>query len=124
MEEVVQWLQSGGYAAKVVTAENGKRHILSNSGGHPYNIFTPGCPSGRCPSLEFIAGVILDGKFDVAKLNKWNGKFLWCKSYYDSAIGPCLTMDIALSPGGTFESLNSQFAAWNERHEKFVHFLS
>jgi hypothetical protein len=123
LEEVVAWLESGGYSAKVVTADNGKRHILSNSGGHPFDIFTPGCLSGRCPSLEFVAAAIVDGKFDVSRLNEWNGKFLWCRSYYDSAVGPCLTMDIALWPGGTFESLNSQFAAWNERHDKFMRFL-
>jgi hypothetical protein len=123
MEEVVAWLESGGYSAKVVTTESGKRHILSNSHGHPFDIFTPGCISGRCASLELVAGLIVDGKFNVSKLNEWNGKFLWCKAYYDSAIGPCLAMDIALWPGGTFEALNHQFAAWNDRHDKFVRFL-
>jgi hypothetical protein len=123
MEEVVAWLESGGYSAKVVTADSGKRHILSNTSGHPFDIFTPGCTSGRCPALEFIAGFIVDGKFKVSKLNEWNGKFLWCRAYYDSAVGPCLSMDIALWPGGTWEALNSQFAAWNERHDKFIRFL-
>ncbi len=124
MEEVVAWLESGGYSAKIVTAENGKRHILSNTRGHPFDIFMPGCTSGRCPSLELIAGLIIDGKFNVAKLNEWNGKILWCRAYYDSAIGPCISMDIALWPGGTFEALNGQFAAWIERHDKFRRFLS
>ena len=33
LEEVIAWLQSGGYAAKVVTREDGKRHIESWSQG-------------------------------------------------------------------------------------------
>ena len=120
LEEVIAWLQSGGYAAKVVTREDGKRHIESWSQGTLFNIFTPGCQSGRCGSLELVFAFSSKGKFDVSRLNEWNSDVPWGKAYYDTVNDPCLDMDISLSPGGTFESLNDQFGTWNNVLSTFV----
>ena len=120
LEEVVAWLQSGGYTAKVVTREDGKRHIESWSQGTLFNIFTPGCQSGRCGSLELVFAFSSKGKFDVSRLNEWNSDVPWGKAYYDTVNDPCLDMDISLSPGGTFESLNDQFGTWNNLLSTFV----
>jgi hypothetical protein len=120
LEEVVAWLQSGGYSAKVVTADGGKRHIESWSQGTLFNIFTPGCQSGRCASLELVFAFSSKGKFDVSQLNEWNSDVPWAKAYSDTVNDPCLDMDIALSPGGTFESLNDQFGTWNNVLSTFV----
>jgi hypothetical protein len=120
LEEVVAWLQSGGYSAKVVTAESGKRHIITNSHGTPFDIFMPGCESGRCSSIELVVAFACKGKFDVSKLNEWNSEIPWCKAYYDSVNDPSLDMDIALSPGGTYESLNDQFLTWNRVLGNFI----
>jgi hypothetical protein len=120
LEEVIAWLQSGGYAAKVVTREDGKRHIESWSSGTLFNIFTPGCQSGHCASLELVFAFSSKGKFDVSRLNEWNSDVPWGKAYYDTVNDPCLDMDISLSPGGTFESLNDQFATWNNILSNFI----
>jgi len=120
LEEVIAWLQSGGYAAKVVTREDGKRHIESWSQGTLFNIFTPGCQSGRSASLELVFAFSSKGRFDVSRLNEWNSDIPWGKAYSDTVNDPCLDMDIALSPGGTFESLNDQFAAWNKILSAFI----
>ncbi len=120
LEEVIAWLQSGGYAAKVVTREDGKRHIESWSQGTLFNIFTPGCQSGRCASLELVFAFSSKGKFDVSRLNEWNSDVPWGKAYGDEVNDPCLDMDIALSPGGTFESLNDQFGTWNNILSNFI----
>jgi hypothetical protein len=120
MEEVVGWLQSGGYSAKMVTAESGKRHIVTNSHGTPFDIFMPGCDSGRCTSIELVVAFACKGKFDVSKLNDWNREIPWCKAYYDSVNDPSLDMDIALSPGGTYESLNDQFLTWSTVLGNFI----
>ncbi len=120
MEEVVAWLQSGGYSAKVVTADGGKRHIMTNAHGVPFDIFTPGCQSGRCASIELVVAFDRKGKFDVSRLNEWNSETPWCKAYYDTVNDPCLDMDIALSPGGTYESLNDQFLTWNRVLSRFI----
>ena len=120
LEEVVAWLQSGGYAAKVVTREDGKRHIESWSSGTLFNIFTPGCQSGRCGSLELVFAFSSKGKFDGSRLNEWNSDVPWAKAYFDTVNDPCLDMDISLSPGGTFESLNDQFGTWNNVLSNFI----
>ena len=120
LEEVVAWLQSGGYAAKVVTREDGKRHLESWSQGTLFNIFTPGCQSGRCASLELVFAFSSKGKFDVSRLNEWNSDVPWAKAYFDTVNDPCLDMDISLSPGGTFESLNDQFGTWNNVLSSFI----
>jgi hypothetical protein len=120
MEEIVAWLQSGGYSAKVVTADNGKRHIVTNAHGTPFDIFTPGCASGRCASIEIVVAFSRKGKFNISLLNEWNSEVPWCKAYYDSVNDPCLDMDIALSPGGTYESLNDQFSTWNTVLGRFI----
>lgn len=120
MEEVVAWLQSGGYSAKVVTAESGKRHIISNSHGTPFDIFMPGCDGGRCASIELVVAFACKGRFDASRLNEWNSETAWCKAYYDSVNDPSLDMDIALSPGGTYESLNDQFLTWNRVMGMFI----
>jgi len=120
LEDIVAWLQGGGYSAKVVTAEDGKRHILSNTQGDPFNIFTPGCMVGRCASISLVIAFSTKGKFDVSQLNEWNSDVPWCKAYYDTVNDPCLDMDISLWPGGTYESLNDQFATFNSVLGKFI----
>jgi hypothetical protein len=120
LDEVIAWLQSGGYAAKVVTREDGKRHIESWSQGTLFNIFTPGCQSGRCASFELVFAFSSKGKFDVSRLNEWNSDVPWGKAYSDEVNDPCLDMDISLSPGGTFESLNDQFGTWNNVLSSFI----
>ena len=120
MEEVVAWLQSGGYFATVVTGDSGKRHIEISSQGTKFNIMTPGCQSGRCGSLELSFGFSSRGRFKVSQLNEWNSQIPWGKAYYDSANDPWLEMDIALWPGGTWEALNNRFAAWNSILGRFI----
>lgn len=119
-EDVVAWLASGGYAATMVTGTDDNRHIEAWMQGVRFNIMTPGCPGGRCPSLELLFGFPCHGKFAVSQLNEWNGKIRWCRAYYDSANDPWLTMDIPLWPGGTFEALNGQFAVWSDRLGRFI----
>ena len=120
IEDVVAWLQSAGYAAKVVTAESGTRHIVSNTMGTPFNVFMGDCNGERCASINLAAGFSTGGKFDILQINDWNNNNRWCRAYYDSVNDPWLEMDIDLSPGGTYESLNDQFAAWNTVLGRFI----
>ena len=120
IEDVVAWLQSAGYSAKVVTAESGKRHIVSNTMGTPFNVFMGDCKDERCASLNLAAGFSTGGKFDIAQINDWNNNNRWCRAYYDNVNDPWLEMDIDLWPGGTYESLNDQFATWNTTLGRFI----
>lgn len=118
--DIVAWLQSAGYVAKVVTGPSGEPHVESTTQGVTFNIFTGDCKGERCASLELAAGLAMNGKFDIAHINEWNSKNRWCRAYYDSVNDPWLEMDIDLWPGGTYESLNDQFAAWNATLGRFI----
>jgi hypothetical protein len=120
IEDLVAWLQSAGYSARVVTAESGNRHIVSNTMGTPFNVFVGDCKGERCASMNFAAGFSTGGKFDVSQINDWNSNNRWCRAYYDNVNDPWLEMDINLSPGGTYESLNDQFKSFNGRLARFI----
>jgi hypothetical protein len=120
IDDVVAWLQSAGYSAKVVTAPSGKRHIVSATLGTPFNVFLGDCQGERCASINLAAGFSTGGKFDTSQINDWNNNNRWCRAYYDDVKDPWLEMDIDLSPGGTYESLNDQFAAWNTTLGRFI----
>lgn len=120
IEDVVAWLQSAGYSAKVVTSENGRRHVVSSTQGCPFNVFMGDCKGERCASIELSAGFATNGKFDTAQINDWNSNNRWCRAYYDSVNDPWLEMDIDLWPGGTYESLNDQFLTWNSTLGRFI----
>jgi Putative bacterial sensory transduction regulator/zinc-ribbon domain len=120
LEDLVGWLQSAGYSAKVVTAPNGKRHIVSNTQGTPFNVFVGDCQGERCASMNFAAGFSTGGKFDVSQINDWNNNNRWCRAYYDDVKDPWLEMDIDLYPGGTWESVNDQFGTWNATLGRFI----
>jgi len=120
IDDVVAWLQSAGYSAKVVTAPSGKRHIVSATEGTPFNVFLGDCQGERCASINLAAGFSTSGKFDISQINDWNNNNRWCRAYYDDVKDPWLEMDIDLSPGGTYESLNDQFAAWNTTLGRFI----
>jgi hypothetical protein len=70
--------------------------------------------------MNFAAGFSTGGKFDVSQINDWNSNNRWCRAYYDNVNDPWLEMDINLSPGGTYESLNDQFKSFNGRLARFI----
>jgi len=120
IEDLVAWLQSEGYSAKVVTGNDGERHIVSNTQGSPCNIFLHDCKGERAASLGLATGYATNGKFDISQMNEWNSNNRWCRAYYDSINDPWLVMDIDLWPGGTYESLRDQFGAWNNTLARFI----
>ena len=120
IEEVAAWLGSEGYSVKFVTGQSGKRHIESSTQGFPLNIFLGDCKGERCASLELAAGFATSGKFDISQINAWNHHNRWCRAYYDNVNDPNLRMNIALWPGGTYESLNQWFATWNRTVARFI----
>ena len=120
MEEVVAWLEGAGYSAKVTIGTNsGRPHIDTNVQDTPVTVMSDP-KGGRCDYLNFVAGFSANGKFDIAQINAWNYDNRWCTAYYDDVNDPWLGMCIALSPGGTYESLNDQFNTWNRTLGRFI----
>ena len=119
LEEVVEWLESAGYPAKVVAGNSGKLHVGTSAQDSPVAIMLD-LKGGRSAFLNFVSGFSTHGKFDIAQINAWNYDNRWCAAYYDDVNDPWLGMAVSLSPGGTYEALNDQFATWNRTLGRFV----
>jgi hypothetical protein len=120
MDEVVAWLEGAGYSAKVtIGSSSGRPHIDTTVQDTPVAVMFE-VKDGRCAYLNFVAGFSANGKFDIAQINAWNYDNRWCTAYYDDVNDPWLAMCIALAPGGTYESLNDQFATWNRALGRFI----
>ena len=120
VQDVVAWLQSQGYSAKVVPDPDGDCHILTNIQGTDCNVFLNDAKDGRYQSIGFGVGFATNGKFDIAHVNEWNTNNRWTRVYYDNVNDPWIMMDVDLWPGGTYESLRDQFAAWNNTLARFI----
>lgn len=118
-EEVVAWLESAGYSAKIVIGKSGKPHVETSTQGTPVSIMADG-KGGRTAYLSLVAGFATDGKFDIAQINAWNYDNRWCTAYYDDVKDPWLGMAIDLWPGGTYESLSDRFATWDRTLGRFI----
>jgi Putative bacterial sensory transduction regulator/zinc-ribbon domain len=120
MEDIVAWLQSEGYPAKLAPDGDGESHVVTNTQNSPCNIFPNDLKGGRYASLGLGTGFAANGKFDISHINEWNSNNRWCRAYYDDVNDPWLVMDIDLWPGGTYESLRDQFGAWNNTLARFI----
>ncbi len=120
LEEVVAWLESAGYPSKVVIGKSGKPHVETTAQDTPVTIMVDDLKGGRSAYLSLVAGFSANGKFDIAQVNAWNYDNRWCTAYYDEVNDPWLGMAVAVSPGGTYESLNDQFATWNSTLGRFI----
>jgi hypothetical protein len=123
VEEVANWLQSDGYQAKIVTERDGQKTIASSSGGVNFHIGFYDCKNQRCASIQFFAGFNTHGALNAGKMNEWNHTKRWARGYVDQVDDPWIEMDVDLSPGGTYEILNDQFAIWRNVLNGFSRFI-
>ena len=122
-EEVASWLQDTGYQAKIVTRENGRKTITSSTGGFGFHVGFYDCKDQRCASMQFFAGFSTQGALNPVKMNQWNRSERWVKGYVDQVNDPWVEMDVDLSPGGTYEMLNDEFAIWRNMLNTFNNFI-
>ncbi len=122
-QDVVQWLQAAGYQAEIEHNSDGRTEIRSASSGTTFRVYFYDCRGARCASLQFYAGFSMHGNFDLAKENDWNSTKRWTRVYMDKTDDPWIEMDVDLTPGGTYELLNDEFAIWRNMLEQFVKFI-
>jgi hypothetical protein len=120
MGDVVNWLQAEGYKAQIVTDSDGKQHVSSASNGVTFGVYMFDCKGDKCGSIQFAAGFATHGKFDTSKMNEWNRDNRWARGYYDSVNDPWVEYDVDLTPGGTYELLDDEFATWRSTLGRFV----
>jgi hypothetical protein len=120
IDDIVTWLQSKGHSTEVVTASDGKRHVKTSTGGVTFGVYLFDCKEDRCGSIQFAAGFLTHGKFDVSRMNEWNTTHRWARGYFDSVNDPWVEMDVDLTPGGTYELLDDELVTWNTTLNTFV----
>jgi hypothetical protein len=121
--EVASWLQDAGYQAQVVTAANGQQTITSASSGTGFHVGFYDCQNQRCGSIQFFAGFNTKGALNPVKMNDWNSSERWARAYVDKVNDPWIEMDVDLTPGGTYELLNDEFATWRSVLARFRSFI-
>jgi hypothetical protein len=57
-------------------------------------------------------------------MNDWNSNNRWVRAYSDSKNDPWLEMDVDLSPGGTKEGLDDEFAIWRDMLTDFKKYIN
>lgn len=123
LDEVAKWLQDAGYKAQIMTLKSGDRIIASGADGFTWKVYQFDCDGDRCGSIQFAMGLNTKGAFDTAKMNEWSKKNRWARAYVDSVNDPWLEYDVDLTPGGTYELLNDEFATWRSTVKRFHAFL-
>jgi hypothetical protein len=122
-DDVAAWLQAEGYQAKVVTEQNGSKTISSSSGGVGFHVGFYDCQGTRCGSFQFFAGFNTNGALNPVKMNEWNRSERWARAYVDNTNDPWVEMDIDLTPGGTYEMIDDEFATWRAVLARFKQFI-
>jgi hypothetical protein len=117
--DVAAWLQGKGYPAEI-GADNGKLRVRSKLGNTTFSVMLFDCNGDRCGSLQFYAGFQTHGRFDTSRMNEWNRNQRWARGYFDASNDPWLEMDVDLTPGGTYELLNDEFATWKKVLTTFI----
>jgi hypothetical protein len=112
IDEIVSWLQDGGYGAEIRTESSGERNVYSSANGNNFHIYLYDCKAARCGSFQFSAGYDTKGTHNAAEMNTWNLNNRWVRAYVDQVNDPWVRYDIDLTPGGTYELLNDEFAIW------------
>ncbi|MGH7022164.1 MAG: YbjN domain-containing protein [Caulobacteraceae bacterium] len=118
--DVVAWLQGAGYKAQVVTGSDGKTHVSSATDGVVFGVYMFDCKADRCGSMQFSAGFATHGKFDTSRMNEWNRDSRWARGYFDNVNDPWIEYDVDLTPGGTYELLDDEFATYRSSLARFI----
>src|SRR5579859_3281544 len=124
LDEVAKWLQGEGYKAQILTLSGGTRAIASGADGWTWKIYMFDCDKDeRCGSFQFAMGLNTNGAFNTDKMNDWSRDNRWARAYVDSVNDPWLEYDVDLTPGGTYELLDDEFATWRSTVKRFHTFL-
>jgi hypothetical protein len=123
IDEVVSWLQGAGYMAQIQTGKDGVRNIYSSAEGTNFHIYFYDCKQDRCGSIQFSTGINTNGAFPAQRVNDWSAKSRWVRAYSDKVNDPWMEYDVDLTPGGTYELLNDEFAIWRNGLRRFSAFI-
>lgn len=123
VQDVVAWLQDKGMKADVKTADDGTKYVDTALDGVGFQVYQYDCNGDRCGSLQFAAGFTTKGAWGPGTLNDWNRANRWGRAYSDKVNDPWVEMDCDLTPGGTWEELDDEFATWRTTFRHFRDYI-
>jgi Putative bacterial sensory transduction regulator len=124
VSDIAGWLQKSGYPVTVITNSDQSQVVESTAEGNRFDIEPDDCDkTKRCASFQFYVLLDPNPAYTLAKINDWNRKKRWARALIDSGNNALLEMDVDLSPGGTLENLNDQFAVWRDLVKAFYPFM-
>ncbi|HEX4534662.1 MAG TPA: YbjN domain-containing protein [Rhizomicrobium sp.] len=123
VKDIAAWLQSSGYKAEIQTSKDGSQNVYSAADGTGFHVYTYDCKQDRCASIQFSVGLDTKGAWNAEKMNEWNSGNRWVRAYVDKVNDPWVEMDVDLSPGGSYENLNDEFAVWRDSLASFKKYI-
>ncbi len=123
-DDVVAWLKAKGQNATITQDARNNKIVSTDIGGVKFGIYFFDCNNGKCGSLQFAAGFQRNNKTVLQRVNEWNRTKRWGRVYLDDSNGIWVEMDNDLTPGGTYEILDDEYATWKKVVEGFKSFFS
>ncbi len=125
VEDVVSWLQAKGLEAKADKTKAGADYVDTAIDGDKFQVYLYDCNDGpRCGSIQFSAGFNTKVQWPAEKINKWNSDHRWGRAYADDVNDPWVEFDCDLTPGGTYELLDDEFATFRRTFRDFRSFIN
>jgi hypothetical protein len=110
--EVAKWLTDNGFQAEVTKNDKDESYIKTAAEGMTFEILFYDCKPERCLSMELLIGFDLEKPMTAEQLNAWNSSKRYARAYPDAKGAPWFSYDINLSPGGTYEAMEDNYAIW------------
>jgi hypothetical protein len=123
LEDVTAWLKGQGQDATIKDDGGGHKIVSSTLNGVKFGVYMFDCKGERCGSIQFAAGWPTNGKIPASRVNEWNRTKRWARGYLDTSNGIWLEFDVDLTPGGTYELLDDNFATWKKTVDGFKEFF-
>jgi hypothetical protein len=124
IDDVAAWLKERGQdEAKISDDGNGHKIVSSSLSGVKFGVYMFDCKGDKCGSVQFAAGWPVSGKIAASRVNEWNRTKRWARAYLDTSGGLWLEFDVDLTPGGTYELLDDNFATWKKTVDGFKDFF-
>ncbi len=119
-------VQSWGYRADLSTDNDGDPIIRTAMSGANVNIVFYNCTKEGikiCDSVQLSAGFNTGGRLAPAKINEWNQKQRYLKSFLDKDSDPFVQYDVLLAGGIAVGNLREIFKKYETNLGNFMSFI-
>jgi hypothetical protein len=123
-DDAMAWLRDQGLEGKISTDGAGNKNIQTAFGDNRFGVYLFDCSNDHCGSIQFVANWPASAKISATKVNQWNRTKRWARAYLDGSNRLWVEFDADLTPGGTYELLQDEFATWKKMLDAAKTFFS